>query len=243
MNQYRKEIEKLHERIIKVVSKGESYIQNYYDLIDEVIDNGKSEILQDVMATKFKIDTRTFGTIETLKKNSFKKVSGFTESKANQNLQSLYLTKGVYTIGTQFFDISTFQYLGDIKQYNTSTVSQILDVYTFYPELLRVATPKFISSPLTTLEYKKDFIVYYGDKLYLCVENYTWNKDNRITPTFSNYWTEIYPGTQSTHTINDQTISVIDRYSMSIDILRNYYYINYSNNNYIENNYIDEYFE
>ena len=228
---------------MKVVSRGESYIQNYYDLIDEVIENGKSGVLEDVMSAKFKIDTRKYDTIDNLKKKTFKIISGFTESKSNLSLQSLFISKGVFTLGSQFFDSSTSQYLGDIKQFNTFTISQALDVYTFYPENLRVAIPKFISSPLTTLEYKVDFIVYYGEKLYLCVKNYTWNKDNRITPTFSNYWCEIYSGTMSLHTVTDQNITLIDRYSTSIDILRNYYYINYSNNNYIENNYIDEYFE
>jgi hypothetical protein len=243
VNQYRKDIEKLYERIIKIVSKGESYLQNYYDLIDEVIEYGKSGMLQDVMYTKFKIDTRTYKSIDDLKKTTFKKISNFTESQANKNLQSLFLSKGVYTLGTQFFDLTSTKYLGDIKQYNTSTTSDILDVITFYPEYLRVAIPKFISSPLMTLVYKKDSIVYYGDKLFQCVKEYTWSKENRITPTFSNYWVGVYPGTASFHTVDNQNISLIDRYSTSIDILREYYFIEYSSNNYTEPNYIDEYFE
>lgn len=243
MNQYRKDIEKLYERIVKVVSKGESYLQNYYDLIDEVIEYGKSELLQDVMLTKFKIDTRTFATTDALKKSTFKKVSGFIESKTNQNLQDLFIAKGVFTLGTQFFDSTTTKYLGDIKQYNTSTISQVLDIYTFYPEYLRVAVPRFISSPLATLVYKQDSVVYYGEKLFQCVKEYTWSKTNRITPTFSNYWVEVYPGTTSYHTISDQSSTLIDRYSTSIDILRNYYFIEYSSNNYTQPNYIDEYFE
>ena len=228
---------------MKVVSRGESYIQNYYDLIDEVIENGKSEVLEDVMSTKFKIDARKYDTIDNLKKKTFKIIAGFTESKSNLSLQSLFVNKGVFTLGSQFFDSGTSQYLGDIKQFNTFTISQALDVYTFYPEYLRVAIPKFISSPLTIIDYKKDFIVYYGEKLYLCVENYTWNKFNKITPTFSNYWCEIYPGTMSLHAVTDQNITLIDRYSNSIDILRKYYYIDYANNKYTERNYIDEYFE
>lgn len=243
MNQYRKDIEKLYERIVKIVSKGEGYLQNYYDLIDEVIEYGKSELLQDVMYTKFKIDTRTFGTIDALKKNTFKTIGGFLQSKSNQNLESLFKLKGVFSLGTQFFDLTSSQYIGDIKQYNSQTVSQILDVYTFFPELLRIGVPKYPVNPNNTLNYKKENVVYYNNKLYICVEDYTWNKDNRITPTYSNYWVEVYAGTQSLHTISDQSITLIERYSNSIDILRNYQYIDYSNNKYIERNFIDEYFE
>lgn len=243
MDQYRKDVQKLYERIIRIVSKGESYVQNYYDLIDEVVDNGKSVILQDVMITKFKIDTTTYASIDNFKKNTFKKISNFTESSSNLSLTSLYKSRGVYTIGTQFFDIVTSQYIGDIKQFDSGTISQGLEIYTFFPDYMRVGIPKFNTSPLITLNYKKGNIVYYGPKLYQCNSDYVWNKFNQITPTFSSYWFEIYPGTQSLQSVTDQKITLIDRYNNSIDILRKYNYVDYSSNKYIESNYIDEYFE
>lgn len=243
MSPYRKEVEKLYTRIITLVSKGQGYLQNYFDLIDEVIEYGKSELLQDVMSTKFKIDTRQFASIDMLKKNTFKRIAQFTESNSNKNLQKLFISKGVYTIGTQFFDLYTSQYLGDIKQYDTSTNSQVLDVYTFYPTFLKIGIPEFISNPLTKINYEEGSIVYYGNNLYWCIIGYTWEKQNQITPTFSNYWMEVFPGTQSLHTIIEPQISILDRYSKSIDILREYYYIDPSNNKYTQRNYIDEYFE
>lgn len=243
MSPYRSEIEKLYNRIVKIVSKGESYLQNYYDMIDELIENRKYGQLEDVLKTKFKIDLRTYQNIDILKKNSFKIISGQLESSTNLNLKSLYTSKGVYTMGTQFFDINTTQYLGDIKQYDTLTLSQCLEVYTFAPELMRNAISKFVPSPNLTLNYKKDSVLYYNTKLYLCSKDYIWSKDNRITPTFSEYWTEIYPGTQSLHYVMNKELTLLERYGVSIDILRNYYYIDYSNNTYTEANYIDEYFE
>jgi hypothetical protein len=243
MNQYRKDIEKLYQRIIKVVSRGPSFVQSYYDLIDEVIFYGQSELLQDVMILKFKIDTKTFNNVDSLKKSSFKTVSGFTISKSVSDLESLFKLKGVYALGTQFFDSLSTQYLGDVKQFDTSTISQGLNVYTFYTEYLQSAISQFISNPLTTLIYNKDSIVYYGNKLYQCGDTYTWNKENQITPTFSNYWFEVYSGTMSLTTIQEQTKTLGERYSDSIDILRKYYYIDYSRNLYLESNYIDEYFE
>lgn len=243
MNQYRKDIEKLYQRIIKIVSKGDGYLQNYIDLIDEMVEYGNSELLQDVMYTKFKIDTRTFANIDALKRNTFKKVASFLQSQSNQNLDTLFKSKGVFSMGTQFFDSMSSQYLGDIKQYNSQTVSQILDVYTFFPDLLKNGIPNYPTNPNNTLDYKKENVVYYNNQLFICVQNYTWSKNNRITPTFSNYWVQVYPGTQSYHTIADQSISIIERYSNSIDILRSYQFLDYSNNKYIERNYIDEYFE
>ena len=93
MSPYRKEVEKLYTRIITLVSKGQGYLQNYFDLIDEVIEYGKSELLQDVMSTKFKIDTRQFASIDMLKKNTFKRIAQFTESNSNKNLQKLFIHK------------------------------------------------------------------------------------------------------------------------------------------------------
>jgi len=225
MNQYRKDIEKLYQRIIKVVSRGPSFVQSYYDIIDEIISYGQSDLLQDVMILKFKIDTKTFDSIDSLKKSSFKIISGFTVSKGVSDLENLFKLKGVYALGTQFFDSVSTQYLGDIKQFDTSTVSQALNIYTFYPEYLRSAISEFIGNPLTELIYNIDSIVYYGDNLYQCSDTYTWNRENQITPTFSNYWFEVYPGTVSLTTIQNQTMSLSERYSYSIDILREYNYI------------------
>lgn len=225
MDQYRKDIEKLYQRIIKVVSRGPFFIQSYYDLIDEVISYGQSELLQDVMILKFKIDTKTFDSIDSLKKSSFKTISGFTVSKSVLDLENLFKSKGVYALGTQFFDSTSTQYLGDIKQFDTSTISQALNVYTFYTEYIRSAISEFISDPLTTLVYNQDSIVYYGNKLYQCSDTYTWDRGNQITPTFSAYWFEVQPGTMSLTTIQDQTKSLSERYSDSIDILRQYNYI------------------
>lgn len=243
MSPYRKQIEKLYNRIYKIVSSGPSYLQNYYDLIDECIDNGQSELLQDTMYNKFKIDTTIFSDIDSLKKNTFKKIAFQTQNKTNVSLKDLYNSKGVYTVGTHFFDLMTSQYLGDIKSSQSSNNVDALEVYTFYPPFMRSSIPPFNTSPRIVLEYKVDQIYYYNDRLYKCSKGYIWNKENQITPTYSNYWAEIVSGSQSLHIIDSPNLNLTERYSRSIDLLRNYTYTDYSSNKYIVSNYIDEYFE
>jgi hypothetical protein len=76
----------------------------------------------------------------------------------------------------------------------------------------------------------------------MCVNPYTWSYSNQITPTFSNYWAEIYAGTQSYTPIVDQSITLVERYSQAIDILREYDYSDPQINSYIDTEYIDNYF-
>lgn len=222
MNQYRKDIKKLNDRIVKIVSRGETFMRNYFDLIDEVITYNQSILLEDVMLTKFGIDTTIYNTTEDMKRDTFKKVSFKLQTTPNIQLKKLFDTKNVYVLGSQFFDLTSNKYLGDIKVFDTATISSGLNVLTFYPEYLRSAIPDFITETQNVISYADDTIVYYGDNLYQCIQPYTWNKSNQITPTFSTYWTQIYPGTISSTDIIDTNITLLEKYSDGIDILRQY---------------------
>jgi hypothetical protein len=243
MDQYRKDLDKIYNRVMKIVSRGQSQLQTYYDFVDEIINNGQSVLLQDVYYTKFKIDTTKFDTIDSLKKNTFKQLASNTESSTNLSLENLLNLKSVTRLGTQFFDLLTKQYLGDIKMRNIDNITDALEVYTFIPKDMKQAIPTFLDSPKNTLKYQKEMIVYYGEKLFKCTKDYTWDRTNQITPLSQDYWCEIYPGTQSLTYVLDPNKNVVERFSEGIDILRKYYYIDYSNNKYVEPNFIDEYFE
>lgn len=239
----REEVDKMYKKISKIVNRGPSFAQTYYDFVEDVIKNKQSEILKDTLYTKYKIDTDRYVTIDVLKKDSFKKILSYNVSKETQDFSVFLQSKGVFTLGTQFFDTGTSQYLGEIQQFDTSTISAALEIFTFYPDKMKSAIPNFIDNPTITFNYKKDTIVYYQTKLYKCYESYIWSRQNLITPTFSSNWYEIFPGTMSNHKIIDQSISLFERYSQSIDILRSYDYLDYSGNIYVQQNYIDEYFD
>ena len=239
----REEVEKMYKKINKIVSRGPSFAQTYYDFIEDVIKNKQSDILKDVTYVKYKIDIDGFASTDIFKKESFKKILSFNVSKETQDFAVFLQSKNVFTLGTQFFDSTSNKYLGEIQQFDTSTISSALEIFTFYPSKMRSAIPSFIENPTITFSYKKDTIIYYQAKLYKCYEPYTWNNLNRVTPTFSTYWYEIFPGTMSNHKIIDQDITLFDRYSKSIDILRSYDFKDYSENGFVEENYIDEYFE
>jgi hypothetical protein len=223
MTPYRKDVEKFYNRIVKIVSKGESYLLRYFDIIDEIIGYGKSNVLQDVLL-KFKIDTTTYNTLEDLKKNTFKKIAFYLQSTPNKNLDNLLINKNVYRLGTHFYDSSTHKYIGDIEETSTSTISNVLDIYTFIPSKLQIAIPQFLTSSQITLTYVTNSVIYYGINLYECDTQYTWSYTNRITPTYSSYWHQILPGTQSYTQILGPTLSVVEKYTNAIDLLRTYTY-------------------
>lgn len=244
MNQYRKDIKKLYDRIVKIVSRGETFMRNYFDLIDEVIFYNQSILLEDVMYTKFGIDTKVYGTLEDLKRDTFKKVAFELQTSPNIQLKKLFDSKNVYVLGSQFFDSETNKYLGDIKVFDTATISSALNVTTFYPEYLRSAIPDFITQTQTQIEYTENVIVYYGSYLYRCKQAYIWNKSNQITPTYSSYWNQIYPGTVSSIDILDTEINLLEKYSDGIDTLRNYNFIeNNTINVFVDIDYVEDYFE
>lgn len=244
MNQYRRDIKKLYDRIVKIVSRGETFMRNYFDLIDEVIFYKQSILFEDVMYTKFGIDTKIYATVEDLKKDTFKKVSFQLETSPNIQLKKLFDNQNVYVLGSQFFDTETNKYLGDIKVFDTATISSSLNVTTFYSEYLRSAVPDFITQTQMQIDYKENVIVYYNGYLYRCKQEYIWNKSNQITPTFSTHWNQIYAGTYSSINISNPNLSLIEKYSEGINILRQYDFIENDTINYfVEIDYVEDYFE
>lgn len=243
MNRYKVDIEKLYNRITKIVVKGEAYQQRYFDLIDEVISNGQSTLLQDVYIKKFGIDLTKFSTIDGFKKKTFSRVAITLKSKENQNLQTLFDTQNVFPTGNHFFDSLSGRYLGDIKQFDTIQSNKILEVTTFYPSEMKSAIPNFVSRLNSIIPYNLDFVVYYDQSLYKCIQSYTWSRYEQITPTFSNYWTEVAPGTQSYTEISDQTISLIDKYTQAINIIKTSTYNPTTQNFFVELDYVEDYFE
>ncbi len=242
MSPYRKQVEKLYNRIIKVVGKGESYIRRYYDIIDEVIEYGKSDILQDALL-KFKIDTTTFNTIDDLKKNTFKKIAFYINSTISKQLESLFLSKNVYRVGNHFYDTSTSKYLGDIEQSEDDNSETILNVYVYIPKFLTGAIPQFPLSTQNSIYYATQSLIYYGNNIYECSNDYTWSNSNQITPTYSAYWDQIIVGTPSLQQITSSTSSLVEKYSTSIDILKTYTFIYTYTNDFIAGDYVEDYME
>ncbi len=243
MSSYRADIEKIYNRIVKIVTKGEAYKQRYFDLIDEVVNNGQTTLLEDVYIKKFGIDLTRFSSIDGFKKTTFSNVSITLKSKENQNLQLLFDEENVFPTGNHFFDSVTGNYLGDIKQFDTMLLDKALEVTTFIPTQMRSAIPDFVYKLNSVIPYNLDFIVYYEQTLYKCIQSYTWSRFEQITPTFSSYWEAVIPGTQSYTEITDQSITVLERYTQAINILKNFNYGPSSQNNFVESDYIIDYFE
>ena len=81
---------KLYNKIIQIVIKGSSSMIDYYNFIDETVNNGLYSILQDVFLIYFNTDIRIYNSITILKEKSFKVAQSNCPSSFEAKLKSYY---------------------------------------------------------------------------------------------------------------------------------------------------------
>jgi hypothetical protein len=235
MTPRRREVEKLYNKIYKLAQKGSEYVFEYFALIDEVVSSGKYSILEDVMLTKFDISVRNFLSIQDFKEFSFKEIRKFTHENSVEALQKLFEQKSVYFLGYKVFDSITNHYLGDIREeeetnnvfrYNRKLLELTIDVVSEVgiKSSAYEVIPEFEDKPILTINYDEGEHIIYLNNLYECILGYTYSNINRITPTYSSYWTSINLPEYQRLDVTDNTISLVDKYSQAIDFLKGFTY-------------------
>lgn len=257
---YRREFNKVSIKISQIAQKGQDGKFEYFEYIDELIDSGKYSLLEDVMNTKFKIDIRKYMSITDFKKQTYDKVRQVTNSLFQIKLKKLFDDNQLYPIGFSFYDKPTNHYLGDIKE-----VEQIepyilykdpklvekqdqdriinLEVTSGLPDSVLNAIPTFEADPTTEIPFTSGDYVRYNTNIYECAISYTYNFDNQILPTDTNYWMQIFSPTYSLTLIDDDSTKLLDKYKEAILIVKSFIYSNPSLNETVDSNYIDDYFE
>lgn len=234
MTPYRKEFDKIYNKINKLAQKGSDYIFEYFTLIDEFISLGKFSILEDVMITKYDIQIKNFLSIDEFKKFSFKEIRKVTNLNSLESIQKTLNQKSVYLVGYHLFDSNSNHYLGDIKEIeNISTlgytnrklmsISVDIKAEVGLNSSLISAIPQFENNPILTIGYKLGNQLSFLGKYYECIQSYTFSSTNSITPTYSVYWTQIIPPTYSTSTFTASN-SIVGKYSEAIDYLKTFTY-------------------
>ena len=89
----------MYKKINKIVSRGPSFAQTYYDFIEDVIKNKQFDILKDVTYVKYKIDIDGFASTDIFKKESFKKILSFNVSKG------FFLSSFILIYNYKFFNL------------------------------------------------------------------------------------------------------------------------------------------
>lgn len=254
MNLYRRNFEKLYNKINKLAQKGSDYIFEYYTLIDETVSFGQYSLLEDVMKVKYGINVRNFFSVNDFKQNSFEIIRNLTNDLNAVNLQKLLDQKSVYQVGFYIYDKITNQYLGDIKELesqvgsrftNTRLINLTIDLQAErgIQSSIYSAIPTFENNPLYKRSYIDGDLLLYQGNIYQCQLSYTYSNTNRLTPTFSAYWSQMIVPTYSTAFFTSSNITLVQKYSSAIDFLKGYTYSNLSSNSFVAEDYVDDYVE
>jgi hypothetical protein len=231
---YRQEVDRIYQRLDQLAKGGDLSIYDYYQYIDDLIDEGKFEYLGDVLSNKYKIEMSDYWSIEDFKKNSFKKIKFNTKSVSQIEYNRLFKEKSVYCVGTHFYNNTNSKYLGDIievtpehqsglflldvKPWQSLTVD--LNVIRGASTSLFASIPKFGDIPEESFFYVTQSQVSYENKIYECILSFTWSKGDVVTPTYSTYFTQSIIPNFSFITISDKNKSLLQKYSLAIDILK-----------------------
>jgi len=231
---YRQEVDRIYQNINKLAKDGDLAIYDYYQYIDDLIDEGKYQILSDVLITKYKMEIGEFWSIQDFKKNSFKKIKNKTKSDTQIQYDKLFKEKSVYCMGTHFYNITNSKYLGDIIEVTPEYQNGLylldlrpwqnlqtdLNVIRGSSNSIFASIPKFGDIPEESFFYVTQSQVSYENKIYECILSFTWSKKSEITPTFSTYFTQsIFPNFSFIE-ITDGSKSLLQKYSLAIDILK-----------------------
>jgi hypothetical protein len=113
---YRKDYNKIVNKINSIALKGKSGIYDYYSYIDELIENSQYSIFEDVLLSKYKINVKIYKTVQDIKKQTFNLIREGTKSSFQVKLKKLFDTNNIYQMGFKFYDSTNNNYLGDIKE-------------------------------------------------------------------------------------------------------------------------------
>lgn len=113
---YAKKLTKIYKRIDKVASKGKDNKQEYFNLIDELLNRGDYVSFVETLLTFYEIDVSNYQTINRYKEESWKSICEKTESNFLKKLSSLYKSKGIYQISFNIYRESDNKLLGKIVE-------------------------------------------------------------------------------------------------------------------------------
>jgi hypothetical protein len=265
MYRYKIEVDKMYKKISSIAKKGQDGIFDYYNYVDEIINNKLYSVYEDVLVTKFGIDFLKYKSVNEMKSKTFSIIRKYTTTKFQDQLKQTFDKYGLYAVGLHFYDSSTNRYLGDIIEddistdwimYKDSELTRIqpasqngeikiiqLIANVGSPTGLKESIPPFPIDEKRTFSYNLNSMIYWNDEIYKCSTPYTWSKDNNITPDNLNYWMVIYPPSYNSLTVSDETVPLLDKYVTAINFLKSFNYTDLSENLFVESNFMDDYFE
>ena len=233
---YKKDLNKIYRKIDTISKKGKDGVFDFYTYIDQLIANSQYIQLEDVMRIYYDINIKKYQSIDDFKKLSYTFIREKTSSSFQKKLKDLLEQKNVYQIGFNFYDSVNNHYLGDIKEsdsseswiaYRDPNLKQIEDEIKVIRLEVAIGISQSMSDTIpifandnNEVEFGVNDLIRYDGLIYECISAYTYSMINRVTPTYSSYWTNVYSPTYSLTIIDDSNLKLIDKYSMAIDIVK-----------------------
>lgn len=100
---YKKDIEKIYQRIDKVAKVGRDNNQEYYNLVDDLISKSQYGLLTQVLLIKYNFDYTRYLSVDDIKNDSWNAVLFLTNSKIQDDLEDFKVKLGIYQIGLDYF--------------------------------------------------------------------------------------------------------------------------------------------
>ena len=231
MNRYRKELNKLLAKIVKIAEKGSEAIFEYGELIDEIVSKSQYGLFEDIMITKFGIDIRNFITVDVVKKETFDTVRRVINYTPQIFQKKLHDDNSVYSLGFHYYNSTNNQYIGDIVEVETNInlsekklieIFLDLDAVVGLSQSILEAIPKFILNTNDSIKLDVGAQVLYENKVYHCIQSYTYSSTNMITPTYSTYWNQVSAPTYSIKSFTGTSTSLLEKYQLAINYLKSY---------------------
>lgn len=95
----RKQIDSIFRKIDKIALKGKDSFLEYYTLVDDLSKSGDYDNLLQCLYVNYEIDIDKLPTVDSVKKNTWKKILLMTQSLMSKRIKKLYDSKQVYQTG------------------------------------------------------------------------------------------------------------------------------------------------
>lgn len=207
-SEYEKKLGKIFIRVEKIALKGKGNFLDYYKLVDEMVDKGDYNSLEQSLYYYYGIDCAEYSDVESLKKKSWQEILFQTESPFLIKLKKLLDKNNVYQLS---YDI----YSNDMNT-NISLSSPLSITYSSTG-----LTSSFSLSKVGEVLYMN---VENQNLRYINIERSIWSTQSGIyQPTFTEPFQEFFIGTYSNQFPGpsiklDVTTSVLRDYKITAEI-------------------------
>jgi len=135
---FKKDIDKIYQKIDKIAKLGKDSFQEYYDYIDEVITKQQYGVFTQVLLIKYNFDCLKLLSIDEVKQKSWPVILFQTNTKFQDDKYTLLKSNGVYQLGLAYYmgtnsligtisEVDSYSYSIDNLSYTDNKLQQTID--------------------------------------------------------------------------------------------------------------------